>query len=269
MSLTNRRVTISDLQQAKSLEKWAMVATHDYTSAKIFDEAGIPVLLVGDSAANVVYGYDTTLPITMDEMLPLVAAVARGSNRAMVVADMPFGSYQVSAQQALENAMRFMKQGGAHAVKVEGGSHCLPAVELMTQSGIPVMGHLGLTPQSVHQLGGYKVQGRGDDAIRLVAEAKALVEAGVFAIVLEVMPDETAQAITSAVPVPTVGIGAGPHTDAHVMLWQDFLGLGAGKVPKFVKQYANLRTIFTEGAIAFANEVKSGAYPSPDHSYLP
>lgn len=264
----SRRITTSDLIDAKSRgEKWPMITSYDALSASIFDEAGIPVLLVGDSAAMVVYGYDSTIPVTVSDLLPLVAAVERGSSRAMVLADLPFGSYQASPAQALETAVAFMQEGRAHAVKIEGGAHMVPQVELLTRSGIPVMGHIGLTPQSVHQMGGYKVQGRGDAGEQLIADAHALVAAGVFGIVLEVVPHELASRLTSQIPVPVIGIGAGPGTDAQVIVWQDLLGLTPGKQAKFVKNYANLRAEMLSGARAWAGDVTNGTYPDLDHSY--
>jgi 3-methyl-2-oxobutanoate hydroxymethyltransferase len=265
---TGRRVTTRDLAAAKERgEKWPMITAYDALTAGLFDEAGIPVMLVGDSAAMVVYGHDSTIPVTVDELIPLVAAVVRGSRRAMVVADLPFGSYQESPQQALATATRFMKEAGAHAVKLEGGERVLPHVELLTSAGIPVMAHLGLTPQSVHQFGGYKVQGRGEAGQRLILDAKHMEKAGAFAIVLEVVPADLAQAVTTAVSIPTIGIGAGAGTDAQVLVWQDMAGLTPGKPPKFVKQYADLRSVLTAAVATWAQEVVSGQYPGPEHQY--
>lgn len=264
----SRRITTSDLFAAKARgEKWPMITTYDAITAGIFDDAGYPVLLVGDSAAMVVYGFDSTIPVTSDHLIPLVAGVERGSKRAMVVADLPFGSYQESPDQALSTAMRFLKEGNAHAVKLEGGSHIASTVELLTKSGVPVMGHIGLTPQSVHQMGGYRVQGRGESGAQILADAKALEAAGAFAIVLEVMPHELATQITNAVSIPTIGIGAGPNTDAQVIVWQDLLGLTKGKPAKFVKQYANLNAVISDASKAWAADVTSGAYPDLAHSY--
>ena len=265
---STRRITTADLMSAKERgEKWPMITSYDAITAGIFDSAGYPVLLVGDSAAMVVYGFDSTIPVTVDDLLPLTAAVERGSSRAMVVADLPFGSYQESPQQALATSMRFLKEGNAHAVKIEGGAHMVPTVELLTKSGIPVMGHIGLTPQSVHQMGGYRVQGRGETAAQIIADAKALEAAGVFSIVLEVMPAKLAAQITKALRIPTIGIGAGSQTDAQVIVWQDLLGLTPGKPAKFVKQYADLHTVITAASSAWAKDVVSGAYPDQDHSY--
>ncbi|MDP9093084.1 MAG: 3-methyl-2-oxobutanoate hydroxymethyltransferase [Actinomycetota bacterium] len=266
----NRRITVRDLQAAKDrAERWAMLTAYDYSTARVFDAAGVPVLLVGDSAANVIYGYDTTVPVTVDELLPLVRGVVRGTKRAMVIADLPFGTYQASAQQALETASRFMKEGGAQAVKLEGGLRVANQVEVLVSAGIPVMAHIGLTPQSVNAFGGYRVQGRGDEAAhRLVQDAKALQHAGAFAVVLEVVPSEVAADVTRALNIPTVGIGAGPACDAQVLVWQDMAGLrGEGKPAKFVKEYANVAEILGEAAARFGDDVRSGAYPSAEHEY--
>src|SRR4051794_23432254 len=266
----SRRVTIRDLQQAKLAgDRWPMLTAYDYSTAQVFDAAGVPVLLVGDSAANVVYGYDTTVPVSVDELLPLVRGVVRGSKRALVVADLPFGSYQSSPQQALETATRFMKDGGAHAVKLEGGARMAPQVELLSSAGVPVMAHLGLTPQSVHTLSGYRVQGRGDEAAhRLLEDARILQEAGAFAVVLEVVPFDLAKKVTHELRIPTIGIGAGVECDAQVLVWQDLAGLrGEGKPAKFVKQYADLTTVLTEAVQRFAGEVQAGIYPGAEHSY--
>jgi 3-methyl-2-oxobutanoate hydroxymethyltransferase len=266
--VTNRRVTIRDLQAAKDRgEKWAMLTSYDMLTAAIFDEAGIPVLLVGDSAGNNVLGYETTVPVTLDELVPLTRAVARSTTRAMVVGDLPFGSYQASPAQALFSALRLVKDGGAQAVKLEGGQRVLPQVELLTSSGIAVMGHLGLTPQSVHAFGGYRVQGRGDDGDRLVQDALALQDAGAFAIVLEVIPADLAERVTKELRIPTIGIGGGSATDAQVLVWTDMAGLTPGKGPKFLKRYADLRGTLLDAARTYADEVRTGDYPGPEHSY--
>jgi 3-methyl-2-oxobutanoate hydroxymethyltransferase len=263
-----RRVTIRDLQNAKTRsEKWAMLTAYDALSARIFDDAGIPALLVGDSAANVVYGYDSTVPVTVEELLPLVRGVSRSTRRALVIADLPFGSYQESPQQALATAVRFLKEGGAHAVKLEGGERVLPHVELLVEAGIPVMAHLGLTPQSVNAFGGYRVQGRGESGERLLGDAKALQSTGAFAIVLEVVPAELADRVTASLEIPTIGIGAGPGTDAQVLVWQDMAGLTEGPGPKFLKRYADLRGALTSAAQAFAEDVRGGVYPAEEHTY--
>lgn len=262
-----RRLTVRDLAQAKARgERWPMLTAYDTYAARIFDEAGIPVLLVGDSAANVVLGYDTTVPVTVDELMPLVRAVVRSTQRALVVADLPFGSYEASAQQALETGVRFLKQGGAQAVKLEGGHRVLPQVEALVNAGIPVMGHLGLTPQSVNAFGGYRVQGRGEAGEQLMRDAKALEHAGAFAVVLEVVPAELAQRVTSILSIPTVGIGAGAATDAQVLVWQDLLGLNE-RPAKFVKPYADLRTVMTGAVREWAADVVDGTFPDEEHSY--
>lgn len=264
---SKRRITVRDIAAAKERrEKWPMVTAYDAMTARVFDEAGIPVMLVGDSAAMVVYGYDSTLPVTVDDLIPLTAAVVRGSSRAMVVADLPFGSYQSSPQQALETAARFMKEAGAHAVKLEGGQRVLPQVELLVSAGVPVMAHLGLTPQSVNTLGGYRVQGRGQAGEELMADAKALEHAGAFALVLECVPTDLAQRVTSSLSIPTVGIGAGPYTDAQVLVWQDLMGL-TPRPAKFVKKYFDLAGEMERAVRAYADEVVSGAFPTPEHSY--
>ncbi len=266
----NRRVTIRDLQRATDAqERWVMLTAYDYSTARVFDEAGVPVLLVGDSAANVVYGYETTLPVTVDELLPLVRGVVRGTKRALVVADMPFGSYQSSPTQALETAARFMKEGGAQAVKLEGGHRVLPQVEALVTAGVPVMAHLGLTPQSVNALGGYRVQGRGEEAAhRLVQDAKAMQQAGAFAVVLEVVPSELAREVTAQLHIPTIGIGAGPDCDAQVLVWQDMAGLRTGEhKPKFVKEFADMAGLLRDAAERYAEEVRAGTYPADEHVY--
>ncbi len=265
-----RRITTLDLVAAKHRgERWAMLTAYDYSTATLLDSAGIPVLLVGDSAANVVYGYDTTVPVTVDELVPLVRGVVKGARRALVVADLPFGSYQSSPTQALQTASRFLKESGAHAVKLEGGRRVLPQVEALVEAGVPVMAHLGLTPQSINAMGGYKVQGRGEDGERIVSDAKALQAAGVFSIVLEVVPSELAARITAATSVPTIGIGAGPDCDAQVLVWQDMAAFRApgGRAPKFVKTYARLGDGLRDAATTFAEEVRSGTYPGPEHTY--
>ena len=266
--VTTRRVTTHDLQLAKDRgEKWAMLTSYDCLTAALFDEAGIPALLVGDSAGNNVLGYESTVPVTMDEMVPLVRAVARSTRRSLVVADLPFGSYQGSPEQALANGVRFL-QAGAQAVKLEGGRRVAPQVELLVDSGIPVMGHLGLTPQSVNTLGGYRVQGRGEDGDRLLEDALALQAAGAFAIVLEVVPSDLASLVSKELDIPTVGIGAGAGTDAQVLVWTDLAGLTPGPGPKFLKRYADLRTILTGAVTAYADDVRGGSYPGPEHGYL-
>ncbi|MFD0773307.1 3-methyl-2-oxobutanoate hydroxymethyltransferase [Streptomonospora algeriensis] len=265
---SGRRVSVRDLLQGKERqERWPMLTAYDALTARVFDEAGIPVLLVGDSAAMVVYGYDSTLPVTVDDLLPLTAAVSRATKRALVVADLPFGSYQGSPEQALEAAARFMKEGHAQAVKLEGGRRVAPHVETLVAAGIPVMGHIGLTPQSVNTLGGYRVQGRGEEAgAALLADAKELERAGAFSVVLECVPTDLAERVTEQLTIPTVGIGAGPRTDAQVLVWQDMAGLSP-QVAKFVKAYADLNETLSSAARAFADEVVQGSFPDSEHSY--
>jgi len=266
--VTGRRVTVRDIALAKERgERWAMLTSYDMLTAGIFDEAGVPVLLVGDSAGNNVLGYETTVPVTVDEMLPLVRAVVRSTSRSMVLADLPFGSYQASPEQALAAALRMVKEGGAHGVKLEGGRRVAPQVELLTSSGMAVMGHLGLTPQSVYGIGGYRVQGRGDAGDQLLEDAIALQRAGAFAIVLEVVPADLAARVTSELLIPTVGIGAGPDTDAQVLVWTDMAGLTPGSGPKFVRRYADLRGTLTAATGEYLADVREGRYPTAEHSY--
>ncbi|AOS65184.1 3-methyl-2-oxobutanoate hydroxymethyltransferase [Actinoalloteichus hymeniacidonis] len=263
-----RRVRVHHLREMKERgEAWPMLTAYDTYTAKIFDDAGIPVLLVGDSAANTVYGYESSLPVSVEEMLPLVRAVTRSVSRALVVADLPFGSYQASPEQAFGTAARMMKEGRAHAVKLEGGRRFAPQVEALTAAGIPVMGHIGFTPQSEHGLGGYRVQGRGDGVEALIADALALQEAGAFAVVLEMVPAEAAKRVTSELRIPTVGIGAGPGCDAQVLVWQDMAGLNQGRSPRFVKRYADLASVLSEAAGAFAADVRGGSFPAEEHSF--
>jgi 3-methyl-2-oxobutanoate hydroxymethyltransferase len=265
--IVNRRITVRDLQAAKDRgERWAMLTSYDMLTAALFDEVGIPALLVGDSAGNNVLGYDTTVPVTDEDMIPLVRGVARGKKRALVIADLPFGSYQASPAQALETSVRFLREG-AQAVKLEGGRRVLPQVELLVESGVPVMGHLGLTPQSVNTLGGYRVQGRGEAGDRLIADALALQEAGAFALVLEVVPSDLAERVTKELTIPTVGIGAGAGCDAQVLVWTDMAGLTPGPGPKFLKRYADLRTVLADAAAAYADDVRAGTYPAAEHGY--
>jgi 3-methyl-2-oxobutanoate hydroxymethyltransferase len=263
-----KRVRVHHLRAMKERgERFAMLTSYDQMTADIFDAAGIPVLLVGDSAANNVLGYATTLPVTVDELIPLVRAVSRGARRALVVADLPFGSYQASAEQALATSVRFMKEGGAHAVKLEGGVAVVPQVQALVTAGIPVMAHIGFTPQSEHGLGGYRVQGRGAEADRLLADAVSLAEAGAFAVVLEMVPAEVAKRVTGELAIPTIGIGAGVDCDGQVLVWQDMAGLRHGPMPRFVKQYADLRGTLTEAARAYAEDVAAGTFPAEEHSF--
>jgi 3-methyl-2-oxobutanoate hydroxymethyltransferase len=263
-----RRITVHQIAAAKERgEKWPMLTAYDAMTASVFDEAGVPVLLVGDSMGNCHLGYETTVPVTMDEMAVLSAAVVRGTTRAMVVADLPFGSYQEGPVQALRNATRLIKESGVGAVKLEGGERSLPQTELLVASGIPVMSHLGLTPQSVNTLG-YRVQGRGDEAAhQLLRDAKAAEGAGAFALVLELVPAELAAEVTRSLSIPTIGIGAGPDTDAQVLVYTDMVGLTGGKVPRFTKQYANLRQTLGDAAREFAQEVSGGTFPREEHTF--
>ncbi len=263
----NRRVRTSDLQRAKERgERWAMLTSYDMLTAGIFEAAGIPVLLVGDSAGNNVLGYDTTVPVTVDELLPMVRAVVRSTTRPLVVADLPFGSYQASPQQALETAVRFLKEGGAHAVKLEGGVRVAPQIELLVSAGAPVMGHVGLTPQSELVMG-LRVQGRGEAADALLADALAVQEAGAFAVVLEAVPADLAERVSKELVIPTIGIGAGAGCDAQVLVWTDMAGLTPGKPLTFVKRYADLRGVLTEATRAYADDVREGRFPGPEHSF--
>ena len=263
-----KRVRVPHLHALKERgERWAMLTAYDAYTAEIFDEAGIKVLLVGDSAANNVYGYENTLPVTVEELLPLVKAVSRGAQSALVVADLPFGSYQTGPEQALTTSFRFMKEGGAHAVKLEGGARFVPQVDALVGAGIPVMAHLGFTPQSEHALGGFRVQGRGEAADRLVEDALALQEAGAFAVVLEMVPADVAKRVTAELDIPTIGIGAGPDCDAQVLVWSDMAGMNRGRKPRFVKQYADVGAVLLEAARRFGAEVAEGRYPAEEHSY--
>jgi 3-methyl-2-oxobutanoate hydroxymethyltransferase len=260
-------VTVRDVRAFKQRgEKFAMLTAYDAPIARLLDEAGIPILLVGDTLGMMVLGYDSTVPVTMDDMVHHVRAVVRGRRNALVVGDMPFMSYQASIDDGLRNAGRLLKEGGAHAVKLEGGGRVLDLVAALTHAGIPVMGHLGLTPQSVNQLGGYPVQGRDEQAHEIMRDAKDLQAAGVFAIVLEAVPAELGKRITASLDVPTIGIGAGPDCDAQVLVLHDFLGI-TERVPRFVKRYAELGETITEAARSFAADVAAGTFPDDDHSY--
>ncbi|MGI8700171.1 MAG: 3-methyl-2-oxobutanoate hydroxymethyltransferase [Nocardioidaceae bacterium] len=266
---TKRRVRIHHLLEMKQRgQKWAMLTAYEQYAAQIFDEAGIPVLLVGDSASNNVFANETSIPVTVDELLPLVRAVTRSVSRALVVADLPFGSYQASPEQAFDTAVRFMKESGAHAVKLEGGAAVAPQVALLTTAGVPVMAHIGFTPQSEHRLGGYRVQGRGDDqATRLVADALALEDAGAFALVMEMVPGDVAAEVTKRLTIPTIGIGAGPDCDAQVLVWQDMAGFRTGRMATFVKQYADLHAVLLTAAQEYAADVAGGTFPGPEHTF--
>ncbi len=263
-----RRVRTRDLILAKQRgTRWAMLTSYDQYTAGIFDAAGIPVLLVGDSAANNVYGYETTVPVTVDDLLPLVRAVVRATRHTLVVGDLPFGSYEEGPTQALRTAVRFMKEGGCHAVKLEGGERCADQIAAITRAGIPVMAHIGFTPQSEHAIGGYRVQGRGDAAEAVLADAHAVAEAGAFAVVLEMVPGGVAKQVTAELDIPTIGIGAGPDTDAQVLVWQDMSGLRAGTAPRFVKRYADLATVLADATRRYADEVRDGVFPAAEHTF--
>src|SRR5918998_6053277 len=265
--VTNRRVRPSDLQRAKDRgERWAMLTSYDMLTAAIFESAGIPVLLVGDSAGNNVLGHTTTVPVTVDELLPMVRAVVRSTSRPMVVADLPFGTYQASPEQALATAVRFLQSGGAHAVKLEGGRRVTAQVELLVSAGVPVMGHVGLTPQS-ELVTGLRVQGRGEAADELIEDALALQDAGAFAVVLEAVPADLAERVTKELLVPTIGIGAGAGCDAQVLVWTDMAGLTPGAPLTFVKRYADLRGVLTDATRAYADDVREGRFPGPEHSF--
>ncbi|MFC4332073.1 3-methyl-2-oxobutanoate hydroxymethyltransferase [Streptomyces andamanensis] len=262
-----RRITVRDLALAKERgEKWPMLTAYDAMTASVFDESGIPVMLVGDSAGNCHLGYETTVPVTLDEMAMMAAAVVRGTRRALIVGDLPFGSYQEGPVQALRSATRLVKEAGVGAVKLEGGERSHEQIRLLVEAGIPVMAHIGLTPQSVNAMG-YRVQGRGEEAAQqMLRDAKAVQDAGAFAVVLELVPAELAAEVTRVLHIPTVGIGAGPDTDAQVLVWTDMLGLTGGRVPKFVKKYADLRGVLGDAARSFAEDVIGGAFPLEEHS---
>ncbi|MFF8570616.1 3-methyl-2-oxobutanoate hydroxymethyltransferase [Streptomyces sp. NPDC015140] len=263
----NRRITVRDITAAKERgEKWPMLTAYDAMTASVFDESGIPVMLVGDSAGNCHLGYESTVPVTLDEMTMLSAAVVRGTSRALIVGDLPFGSYQEGPVQALRSATRLVKEAGVGAVKLEGGERSHEQIRLLVESGIPVMAHIGLTPQSVNAMG-YRVQGRGEEAAQqLLRDAKAVQDAGAFAVVLELVPAELAAEVTRTLHIPTVGIGAGVETDAQVLVWTDMLGLTGGRMPKFVKQYADLRQVIGDAAKAYAEDVVGGTFPQDEHS---
>ena len=261
------RISIADLAAKKKAgQKWAMLTCYEQITAEIFDQAAIPVLLVGDSAGNNFLGFENTIPVTVDELIPMARAVVSASKKAMVVADFPFGSYESSAEQALETGVRFFKEAKVGAVKLEGGVKVVPQIEKLIAAGIPVMGHLGLTPQSVHALGGFKVQGRGDDGDRILKDAKALEAAGVFAIVLEAVPAQLAEKITAVLSIPTIGIGAGNGCDGQVLVWTDLMGLTA-KMPKLAKAYRNLRKEMSDAATEFAQDVAAGRFPTAEQSF--
>lgn len=263
-----KRVRTRHFQSAKENgTKITGLTSYDHLTAGIFDRSGIDFLLVGDSAGNTVFGYDTTLPVTVDELIPLTRAVAGAVTRAFVIADLPFGSYESSPEEALHTAFRFMKETHAHAVKLEGGARSAEQIRRIVSAGIPVMGHIGFTPQSEHGLGGHMIQGRGDQLERLLADAHAVQDAGAFAIVLEMVPAESAAAVTRELRIPTIGVGAGPDVDGQLLVWTDWAGLTEGRIPKFVRKYADLQGILAEAATAFRADVTHGNYPGPEHSY--
>jgi 3-methyl-2-oxobutanoate hydroxymethyltransferase len=266
---TANKVSLTELADLKARgEKLVMVTAYDHPGARLSDAAGVDVILVGDSAADNVLGYDSTVPVTVDELLVLVRAVARGAKRAFVVADMPFGSFQVSDEAAVANAVRFVKEAGADAVKIEGAGPSLSRVQALVGAGIPVMGHIGLTPQSATMLGGFKAQGRtAAKARRLLADARALEAAGCFAVVLEAVPAAVAARVTNALTVPTIGIGAGLSCDGQVLVWHDLLGLNDRKPARFVKRYADVGTEIQGALEAYAADVRSGAFPAEEHTY--
>ncbi|WP_345764549.1 3-methyl-2-oxobutanoate hydroxymethyltransferase [Diaminobutyricibacter sp. McL0608] len=263
-----KRVRTRHFQAAKEQGiKITGLTSYDQLTAQIFDAAGIDFLLVGDSAGNNVLGYETTLPVTVDELIPLTRAVAGSVKRAFVIADMPFGSYETGALEALHTAIRFMKETGAHAVKLEGGVRSAEQIGRIVDAGIPVMAHIGFTPQSEHGLGGHIIQGRGAGAEQLLADAHAVEEAGAFAVVMEMVPAEVAARVTSELRIPTIGVGAGPHVDGQLLVWTDWAGFSTGRIPKFVKQYADLKGVLSGAAAEFKADVERGVYPGPEHSY--
>lgn len=263
-----RQVRIGHLQDWKtSGHKWTMLTAYDVLTANIFDQAGVPALLVGDSSANTVLGHKTTLAITENELITMCKAVVAGAQRALVIADLPFGSYQISPEQGLQTAIRFMKETGAHAVKLEGGTHMAPTIHKIVTAGIPVFAHVGFTPQAEHALGGYKVQGRADAAQQVIDDAHAVQEAGAHAVILEMVPTPVATTITAELTIPTVGIGAGAQCDAQVLVWQDMFGLSNRTPPRFVKQYANLRDTMITATTTFINDVATSQFPASEHQF--
>jgi 3-methyl-2-oxobutanoate hydroxymethyltransferase len=263
-----KRVRTRHFQSAKENGiKITGLTSYDQLTAGIFDEAGIDFLLVGDSAGNNVYGYDTTLPVSIDDLIPLARAVAGAVTRAFVVADMPFGSYETGPDEALHTAFRFMKETGAHAVKLEGGVRSAEQIRRIVSAGIPLMAHIGFTPQSEHGLGGHVIQGRGDQIDQLLADAHAVEDAGAFAVVLEMVPADAAARVTQELRIPTIGVGAGPHVDGQLLVWTDWAGFTKGRIPKFVKRYANLRQTLSDAVAEYRGDVASGSYPGPEHSY--
>jgi len=264
-----KKVTVPDLRARKGAEKIAMVTAYDFTMARLVDEAGVDMVLVGDSLGMVVQGLSTTIPVTLDEMAYHSRAVARGLQRAHLVGDLPFMSYQVSPAQAVESSGKLMKEGACESIKLEGGQEVAEHVHRIVRAGIPVVGHVGLTPQSVHALGGFKVQGRGDGAEKVLADAIAIEQAGAFAIVLEAIPPDLAAQITSMLSIPTIGIGAGSACDGQVLVCTDLLGLARGHQPKFAKRFADLGTLAVEAIGTYVRDVRDGAFPASAHTYKP
>jgi 3-methyl-2-oxobutanoate hydroxymethyltransferase len=263
-----KRVRTRHFGQAKENGiKITGLTSYDYLSASIFDQAGIDFLLVGDSAGNAVFGYDTTLPVTVEELIPLCRAVVRAAKRALVVADLPFGSYEAGPDDALHTAIRFMKETEAHAVKLEGGRRSAKQIKRIVRAGIPVMAHIGFTPQSEHGLGGHMIQGRGEAAAQLIDDGHAVEDAGAFAVVLEMVPSAVAEQVTKELTIPTISVGAGPHCDGQLLVWTDWAGFTTGRIPRFVKQYATIGETLRDATLAFREDVESGAYPAPDHEY--
>ncbi len=268
MTEAPKRVRVRHFQKAKEDGiRITGLTSYDFLTAGIFDRAEVDFLLIGDSAGNVVFGYDTTVPVTVDELIPLCRGVVNAAKRALVIADLPFGSYEGSPEDALRTAVRFMKEAGVHAVKLEGGERSAAHIERLVTSGIPVMAHVGFTPQSEHGLGGHVVQGRGAGKEALIADAVAVQEAGAFAVVLEMVPQEVAADITSMLRIPTIGIGAGPHTDGQILVWTDFAGLSTKRVPKFVKQYAQLEAHLLEAVANWKSDITEGVFPGDEHSF--
>jgi len=266
---TSNKITILDIQDKKQKgQPITMLTAYDYPGATLVDEAGVDIILVGDSLAMTVLGHSGTVAVTVDDMLHHCKAVARGANQAFLVGDMPFLSYQVDPAEAVRNAGRFLKEAAMDAVKLEGGQEMTPAIQAIIRAGIPVMGHLGLTPQTATKLGGYKVQGNtAEKAKRLLADALALEEAGCFSIVLEAIPTPVAEIVSRALTIPTIGIGAGPHCDGQILIFHDLLGLFDQFTPKFAKQYANLRPLMVDAFKSFRQEVETGTFPAPEHSF--
>ena len=268
MSDVTKRVRVRHFAQAKAEgTKIVGLTSYDVLSAGHFDAAGVDFLLVGDSAGQVVLGHDTTVPTTIDELIPLTRAVVRAAKRALVVADLPFGSYESGPDEALHSAVRFMKETGAHAVKLEGGVRSAEQIRRVVDSGVPVMGHIGYTPQSEHGLGGHVVQGRGSGREQLMADAKAVQEAGAFAVVIEMVPEDAATEVTRALSIPTIGIGAGRQTDGQILVWTDLLGVNTGRIPRFVRTYADIGEQMRQAVGQWTSDVRDGSFPGPEEVF--